>query len=180
MSEAGLKLVDGLGCQRVAKAMLQRPLQIRPACAEDAERLFEWRNAEETRRHSHDPRPLTREGHLRWLDRSLADSNRVLLIGESATGPVGVLRYDIEQDAATVSIYLDPKQQGRGYGPNLLSSGERWLRQSRPGIRRVRAEIGPENHGSRSAFRSAGFHTRGLVLEKSLEPSPSDIPVHSP
>jgi hypothetical protein len=49
-------------------------------------------------------------------------------------------------------------------------SGDRWLKQARPEIARVRAEMGLENHGSRSAFAEAGYRARGLIFEKPLEP----------
>lgn len=169
LSAVGSRLVDGRGCQRAANAVLQKPLQVRPARTDDAERVFAWRNDERTRRHSHDPRPFTLEAHRQWFHGCLRDDKRVLLIGEAEHGPVGVLRYDMEQNIATASIYLDPSLQGQGYGPSLLLSGDRWLKQARPGITRVRAEMSLENHGSRSAFAEAGYRAYGLIFEKSLD-----------
>jgi UDP-2,4-diacetamido-2,4,6-trideoxy-beta-L-altropyranose hydrolase len=169
LSETGMRLVDGRGCERAARAVLQRPLQVRPARTEDAERVFAWRNDERTRRHSHDPGPLTLEAHLQWFHECLRDSRRMLLIGETEHGPVGVLRYDMEQNIATASVYLDPALHGQGYGPSLLLGGDRWLKQARPDITRVRAEMRPENHSSRSAFAEAGYRAHGLIFEKSLD-----------
>jgi len=168
LSEAGAKLVDGLGCQRVARIMLQRPLHLRPARAEDAKRLFEWRNAEPTRRHFHDPSPLTLQGHMRWFRDCLNDDSRALLIGEDGGLPVGVLRYDFGRSVATVSIYLDPALHGHGYGPQLLLAGEQWLQQTKPEVVSVRAEIAPANDASRSAFEEAGFRASGLLFDKAL------------
>jgi UDP-2,4-diacetamido-2,4,6-trideoxy-beta-L-altropyranose hydrolase len=170
MSLAGTALVDGLGCGRVVKAMLREPVHVRPARADDAERVFPWRNAVETRRHSHDPRPLSLDKHVRWFNACLIDAHRQLLIGESTDGPVGVLRYDFRHDVATVSIYLNPAQHGRGYGASLLSAGEEWLRRTKPNIVLIRAEILRENKASRTAFAEAGFAERGAIFEKSLEP----------
>jgi UDP-2,4-diacetamido-2,4,6-trideoxy-beta-L-altropyranose hydrolase len=168
LSEVGLRLVDGRGCRRAANAVLQKPLQVRPARTDDAERVFAWRNDERTRRHSRDSRPLTLEAHLQWFRECLRDSKRVLLIGEAGQLPVGVLRYDIERDIATASIYLDPALQGQGYGSSLLLSGDRWLKQARPDITGVHAEMRLENHGSRSAFAEAGYRAHGLIFKKSL------------
>jgi RimJ/RimL family protein N-acetyltransferase len=97
-----------------------------------------------------------------------------LLVGESDAGPVGVLRYDFEETIATVSVYLDPAQHDRGYGPSLLASGELWLQQSRPSVTRLRAEIALDNHGSHSAFAEAGFHPRGLLFEKMVKAQMAD------
>lgn len=169
LSEAGSRLVDGRGCRRAANAVLPKPLQVRPARDDDAERVFAWRNDARTRRHSHDPRPLTLEAHVQWFRECLRDRERVLLIGEAEQRPVGVLRYDIERNIATASIYLDPALHGQGYGSSLLMSGDRWLKQARPDVTRVRAEMAVDNHGSRSAFAAAGYRAHGLVFRKSLE-----------
>jgi UDP-2,4-diacetamido-2,4,6-trideoxy-beta-L-altropyranose hydrolase len=170
MSRLGMALADGLGCQRVAKTILRKALRVRPARPDDAERVFPWRNAEVTRRHSHDPRPFSLEHHMNWFRSCLADSGRQLLIGEGDDGPLGVLRYDFTQDVAQVSIYLDPMKHGRGYGASLLSAGEEWLRRTNPNIARIRAEVLQENEASLEVFTEAGFDVNGTVLEKSLKP----------
>jgi UDP-2,4-diacetamido-2,4,6-trideoxy-beta-L-altropyranose hydrolase len=169
LSESGRKLVDGAGGERVARMLLQRSLRVRPARLEDGERLFAWRNAEATRRHSHDAAPLNFEGHLQWLRNCLKDSSRALLIGEDDATPVGALRYDLGRADAMVSIYLDPELHGRGYGPRLLLAGETWLRTARLEIRSVRAEMSVANEASRSAFEEAGFRMRGYLFGKDLD-----------
>jgi RimJ/RimL family protein N-acetyltransferase len=169
MSEASLRLVDGFGCDRVSKEMLQEPVRVRRANEDDAHRIFHWRNAQETRRQSHDPSPLTIGKHLEWFRHSLADKKRVLLIGEIESGPIGVLRYDVLENIATVSVYLDPTQYGHGYGAALLMEGERWLRSFRPEVSYLRAEILPANVASRRAFAKSGFLERGTLFEKSMQ-----------
>ncbi len=169
MSKAGVDLVDGLGCQRVANAMFPKPLRVRPAGLEDAERVFLWRNAEKTRQYSHDPRPLSLEKHIDWFRQALMESNRLLLIGETDCGPVGVLRYDLDAGIATVSIYLDPHQVGQGYGVGLLCAGEYWLRKCHPEIMTIQAEVLVDNVSSRQAFTKAGFVERNTQFVKSLD-----------
>ena len=168
VSRACLELVDGLGCERVATEMLLEPVRVRRARADDAERVFSWRNAEETRRRAHDPSPLSIEKHLEWFRHTLADDKRVLLIGEIESGPIGVLRYDVLEHVATVSVYLDPTRYGHGYGTALLMEGERWLRSFRPDVSCLRAEIRPDNLASRRAFAKSGFLECGTLLEKPM------------
>ena len=177
LSDAGLQVVDGEGARRVARIMLQKPLRVRPARSDDAERIYRWRNAEQIRRHAHDPRPFSLEEHQQWFRESLANADRVLLIGESDDGPLGVLRYDITQDVATVSIYLDPARLGLGYGSSLLTCAEQWLRRFRPAVGRVRAEIRPENARSRGAFANAGFQPSGAGFERPLQGQAFQPPV---
>jgi UDP-2,4-diacetamido-2,4,6-trideoxy-beta-L-altropyranose hydrolase len=169
MSRVSMELADGLGCQRVAKAMAhEEPLRVRPARPDDAERAFAWRNAEETRHHSHDPKVFTLQEHVEWFQQTLIDSKRLLLIGEGSSGPVGVLRYDFVDRAATVSIYLDPSLYGQGYGARLLSAGEHWLRVVRPDIERLRAEVLSGNPRSRRVFAEAGFSEHSVLCERQL------------
>lgn len=168
ISSACMDLVDGLGCARVAKEILQEPIRVRPARDDDAEQVFPWRNAVETRRYSHDSGSLSLQSHLEWFRTAINDRKRVLLIGESLQGPVGVLRYDLDSAMATVSIYLDPLQHGRGFGTALLLEGQRWLQLSRPEILRLRAEVQPDNLASRRAFENAGFIESGIELEKAV------------
>jgi RimJ/RimL family protein N-acetyltransferase len=168
LSRVGLALVNGLGCEKVAREMLLEPVRVRRARAEDADKVFAWRNAAETRRYSHDPRPLSLEQHLEWFRNTLADRKRVLLVGEGENGPVGVLRYDLEPATATVSVYLNPSYHGRGLGRTLLLDGERWIRRWHPEIMRLRAHVLVENLASRRAFAKAGFVERSLQFEKSI------------
>lgn len=162
MSARNLQLVDGRGAPRVARAILPPEIRLRRATAADSDDLHAWRNHEGVRRHSHSSAPIAREDHERWFAASLANAARDLLIAEHRGQPVGVLRYDCgENGVALVSIYLVPGAAGAGYGPAILRAGNRWLRETRPALARVRAEVLPENRASHKAFREAGYRWRG-------------------
>lgn len=141
---------------------------LRPAIAEDAACLYDWRNAEETRRLSFDPSPLRKEAHERWLLETLARADRHLLIGETANLPVGVLRFDLSGDMAIVSVYLVPGQSGKGLGTALLKEGASWARNALPQVRKLHARIHPENIPSQKAFAKVGFKEISRIFEMSL------------
>lgn len=168
VSRVCLELVDGLGCERVAREILQKPVRVRLARAEDAERVFEWRNTEKTRRFFRNPNPLSLAEHLEWFQRTLLDSKRLLLIGEVDAEPTGVLRYDLNNDSAAVSIYLNPALHGRGLGARLLAAGEHWLQETRPDIQRICAEVLSNNVSSRRLFIEAGFVESSALFEKAV------------
>jgi len=168
MAKAGQALVDGRGCARVATRMIAALTQLRLATMADAEIAYVWRNSPETRRYSADARPRDLASHLDWFRRAIADESRVLLMGEDATGTFGVLRYDLAGAVATVSIYLDPRRRGQGYGGALLVAGERWLRERNPGLALLRASVKPENLPSRRLFAADGFGENGEMLEKPI------------
>jgi UDP-2,4-diacetamido-2,4,6-trideoxy-beta-L-altropyranose hydrolase len=151
------ELVDGRGVARVVARLAAAPPSLRRAVAADGDSVFGWRNAEETRRHFRDPRPIAAADHARWFDRVLTDADTDLLIGEDRGMPVGVLRFDHDGAGAEVSVYLVPGRSGRGEGTRLLRAGLDWLRAERPETAVVEAEVLAANAGSHAAFRAAGF-----------------------
>lgn len=157
MGERAARLVDGLGARRVALAMLSPGLRLRRATPADARPAWAWRNAESTRRHFTDPRPVELDAHLTWWNATLADPLRVLLVAEVGGSAVGVLRLDRQGDAAVVSIYLDPALTGIGLGTQLLSAARRWVAGELAPVRRLLALILPANLASARAFAEAGF-----------------------
>lgn len=171
LSEAGRSLVDGLGAERVCQQMAgTAPVVLRRAEPADVDLVYQWRNDEATRQFALDPQTITYETHVGWYTKALSDRHRVLLIGELAGREIGVLRYDLEVDSAKVSVYLDPDLHGRGYGPRLLISGSRWLREHYPAVRFLEAKILPENRASIKAFAKAGFRHYLSVYREDLEP----------
>lgn len=162
------KLTDGHGCRRVAAALWTAPLTLRQARMEDAESLLSWRNADINRLPSFDPTPISLDCHLAWLQTIIENPRRVLLIGEDRGVPVGVLRYDIGDTEADVSIYLVPGHHGRGLGEQLLSAGTNWLKENKPAIARVRARIKADNLRSQAAFRTAGYVSESINFALTL------------
>lgn len=151
-------LTDGRGLNRVLQAVLPPDIHLRAVTQEDAVNLHLWRNAPANRRFSHNDAEILWESHLGWLQRSLANPDRVLLMGEDREGPVGVLRYDWNGEYWMTSVYLVPGRHGGGFGEPLLRAGLDWLRTRHPGRRPVRAEILAGNPASRAVFLRAGYH----------------------
>jgi len=166
--EQCLATVDGRGCSRVATLLLPPPIVIRRAVLEDCDAIYEWRNAEETRRYIFDAQPIPLEVHRQWYRKTLDNPHRVLLIGELDGKPIGVLRYDLAATEALISVYLVPGTQGQGVGTELIRSGSRWLRQQLPEIATIKAEIFRENVASLRAFVAAGYNEHHLVFHDCL------------
>lgn len=171
MSQQGLALVDGRGTGRVARHLLAGRLRLRQADLGDSDLMLAWRNHAEVRRQAFDPRPIDVADHERWLAAALLDPARRLLIAEEDGVAVGVLRYDLDGEAALVTIYLAPERAGRGLGTRLLLAGDVWLRRECPGTTRLTAEIRASNAASLGAFRNAGFVVDRAILTKELHVS---------
>lgn len=156
-AKRGSELVDGGGASRIASRMLYWWLALRTATLEDSRTIHAWRNSDEVRRCSFDQEPIPWETHQNWLRSTLHNPDRLLLIAEDAGEPVGVVRFDCRETDATVSIFLNPAQIGRGIGPALLRNARRWMARERPAIRRIFADILHGNHASPTLFREAGY-----------------------
>lgn len=157
-AEVSAALTDGRGLERVAQAVLPPEVRLRAVTLDDAASLHVWRNDPANRRFSHNDAEIPWETHLGWLQRSLVNPDRVLLVGEDGEGPVGVLRYDWNGDFWMTSVYLVPGRHGGGLGEPLLRAGLDWLRARHPERRPVRAEILAGNPASRAVFLRAGYH----------------------
>ncbi|MGE5538265.1 MAG: UDP-2,4-diacetamido-2,4,6-trideoxy-beta-L-altropyranose hydrolase [Gemmatimonas sp.] len=159
LAEAARSVVDGQGTSRVVAAMQGRAegVAVRRATMADAAILHGWRNAEAVRAASFSSQPIAYADHCRWLEQTLADPNRIVLLGTLSQAPVGTVRYDIAGDRATVSIVVAPDAQGRGIGTALLGAGEAYVGSIAAPVRRIDAEIKPDNHTSLRLFARAGF-----------------------
>lgn len=145
-------------------------IELRRATENDERKLFEWRNAPETRRYAFDSNPIAWEDHVRWFRASLERADRHLLIGEMDGEALGVLRYDLDGDCAEISIYLVPGQGGRGLGTALLREGSAWIKLNLPQASRIRAKILPENIPSQKAFAKAGYVESSGIFEYHIVP----------
>jgi UDP-2,4-diacetamido-2,4,6-trideoxy-beta-L-altropyranose hydrolase len=142
----------------VAQVVLPPEIRLRPVTLEDAINLHAWRNDPVNRRFSHNDAEIPWETHVVWLQRSLHNPDRVLLVGESTEGAVGVLRYDWNGEYWLTSVYLVPGRHGSGLGEPLLRAGLDWLQTNYPGRPKVRAEILAGNPASHAVFLRAGYH----------------------
>jgi RimJ/RimL family protein N-acetyltransferase len=166
ISRAGMDAVDGLGVDRIVDAMSLDEIQLREAVAADARPMFEWRNHDSVRLMSRRQEPVNWAQHEAWLTGVEGDANRVLLIGERHGQPLGVVRFDVHDGNAEVSIYRVPGASEPGLGARLLRAAERWLAVRRPDVARLTAEVLDGNERSHRLFRSAGYETRSSIYEK--------------
>lgn len=168
MAEVAGGLADGRGAERIARRLLAPAVAVRPASGDDAARLFSWRNDPRVRRRSFDPAPLVWDDHRAWIERTLADPARVLLVGTAAGEPAGCVRFDLTGEAARVSLYLDPERLGQGLAVPLLDAAAAWLAAARPEVRTLVAEVRSGNAASTAAFLGAGYAADHAVYLKHL------------
>lgn len=168
MSSAGAAMVDGRGVARVAAVITTPDVAVRPVAADEARKIWEWRNAPEIRATAVDPAEIPWSDHSSWFARRFADPQTIMLIGTGPESETGFVRFDLDGDTATVSIFLAPGQAGRGVGRALLRAGEQWVIAHHPDILRFRADVRPENETSIALFQGANYSPKLFSFERTI------------
>ncbi len=173
-SRRGRELVDGRGIARVMARLFPPDIELRQASMDDCGMIWQWRNSEPVRRYSGDGEPIAWQTHQHWLQRTLLDPERHLLVAECRGAAVGVLRYDIDTEAASaeVSLYLDPDRHGQGLGTALLRAGHDWLRRHRPEVTWITAVVRNANTASQALFAKLGYRPWQQTWRYSLREQP--------
>lgn len=138
-------------------------ITLRKACEDDAKMLWEWANDPEVRAASFSLAPITWEEHAHWLKSRLNDSSCIFYIGMNNDNvPIGQIRYDTNNDEATVSVSIGKESRAKGYGNILIRlASEKLFAISN--ARRIHAYIKPTNRTSVCAFLRAHFKEIGLT-----------------
>jgi RimJ/RimL family protein N-acetyltransferase len=153
--------IDGKGVQRVCAALLldsSTTLVVRHATLTDEDLLLEWANNPTTRRNSFSKARIASEEHHRWFCSRLRNvEGCLMLIVETSNGvPLGMVRFDKEQDIWRINYSVAGPYRGRGLGRRILELALQRLagRQEKcPVVGRVAAT----NLASHKIFRSLGF-----------------------
>lgn len=170
LSDAGMARVDGRGTHRVAAALFAAQIKVRPAAAQDCDRIHAWRNAPAVRAMSRDDGEIPLAEHRAWFEGVLRCTDRPLLIGEDDEGPLGVVRFDIQGEQAEVSIYVAAPRLGQGLGTGLLLAAEAWLARQRPDVSTIHAETLAGNAPSRRLFEQGGYQLAAHRFCKRIRP----------
>lgn len=137
---------------------------VRRAEINDSQDIFQWRNDELTRQMSHTTEKVEWEDHSKWLEATLKNSKRYLLLCNTVDAKkIAVVRFDIECDKARVSINLSPSFRGLKLAkPCLIKAISHFKKLVNEDVACLEAKIKAENIASRKLFESVGF---GLIKE---------------
>jgi len=157
-SQRMMALVDGRGTDKVANKLKGQAIQMRLAEAKDAQAIFNWRNHPFVRNHSGNTQEIKWEEHREWFEMRLSRKISPILIGEINSQALGVVRFDISNNEAMVSIYLVPDSGLKGWGWCLLEQAENWLRQHHPQVVKLHAQVLPNNEPSKKLFDRLNYN----------------------
>ncbi len=169
LSANGMQAVDARGALRIINALGNSSIEMRVATIDDSRDLFNWRNDPAIRAFSRNTESIAWHDHQHWLNAVLTDPSRILLVGLVQDMPVGVVRYDLEEKSAEISIYLVPDKFSSGLGTELLLAAEMWLRKKLPMVRSIHAHVLGGNERSMRLFDSAGYASELTRFTKRLK-----------
>ena len=133
-------------------------IKIRSAKENDSRDIFEWRNDKITRQMSHSSEIIDYENHSRWYSSSLDSESRILLICEDDSNEkIAIIRFDISESSAVISINLNPTQRGKGLARSCLIGSIEFFSREYIGINNLIAEIKEDNIASQKTFLGIGF-----------------------
>jgi len=169
MSEKGRHLVDGAGTNRVVSVINEAiqafpaadHLQVRRACFQDAELLWQWANDPIVRANSFRPEAISLDEHIEWYKGKLTSSDTRIWILELNRVPVAQIRYDrVHMVIAEISFSVVCDYRGRHLGTRalVLTSG---MACRELGVKRLRGIVFSSNEVSVRAFTKAGFECVG-------------------
>lgn len=157
MSRRARALVDGQGVPRVVTEMKALLVSLRPVRPEDARILFEWASDPDVRSVSFHPEAISWDDHMRWFATKREDPMcHFYLAADRREAPLGQIRFERSGADADVSVSLDTRFRGLGYGSALILAGSRKVFMDSD-VRRLHAYIKVDNEPSVRAFRKAGY-----------------------
>ena len=163
MASRGPEIVDGRGVDRVLLKMNASSLQTRPVEAQDCRQVWEWANEPLTRAASFSSDAIPWEHHVAWFTARLNNPACVFLFAtDSQEQPIGQVRFDIVGSNALMSVSVDARFRGLGYGPELVRIGTQKL-FGESSVTRVNAFIRTDNMASQVMCFKAGFVELGTT-----------------
>ncbi|MEM7065411.1 MAG: UDP-2,4-diacetamido-2,4,6-trideoxy-beta-L-altropyranose hydrolase [Cyanobacteria bacterium P01_B01_bin.77] len=166
MTKSSRQLVDGEGSQRVLMHLQNQKLRLRSVRKNDCKLIWQWANAPDVRARSFSSEPIPWDEHVQWFNaKQKALDCRFYLALDPHDSPLGVIRFDLHQDNATLSITIDSQFRAQGYGSQLINlATAKVFRTS--SVAYIYAYIQPDNHASLRAFQKADFRELGTVTHK--------------
>jgi RimJ/RimL family protein N-acetyltransferase len=132
-----------------------KKISLRKMKPDDKIRTFEWANDEQTRINSFNSESITFEEHSAWFDNKLTDKTALYYICEMNNNPIGLIRFDIEDDRVITGIVIDKKFRGKKLASEFLLKGCETI--SKLTNNPIVAFIKKENIPSIRSFEKAGF-----------------------
>ena len=170
LSQESMRLVDGLGSDRVATVLTQSvspSLTLRSAVPADEALLLGWFNDSQTRQNAFSQDLVSSQSHAQWFECRLTDkANCRLYIAYAANAmPLGMIRFDrdtlsesrSDADVCWLSYSIDVSFRGLRLARELIGQGLEMLVSDSGETCLVKALVKAGNIASRKSFAGLSF-----------------------
>ncbi len=139
---------------------------LRKARNVDAKIIFELSNEDVVRDNSINTNKIIWDDHLNWLSARLESKNCFYLLAFTKEDDfIGQIRYDIDNDTASISISISKDFRGKGFSTVLLTSSVELMFNQYSKVNFVLAKIHQKNIASTKTFTKAGYiHSHQEVI----------------
>jgi len=138
------------------KDLLTESLEIVEATENDCEIVFKFNNEPAARSVTFSPAPLDFEKHKKWYLNAISDINIRLYLLKIGYEDIGVLKYKIHKNEASIGIVLKPEMRGKGVGNLILKKSSDQFIKDHSNMKII-AKIKNSNIVSIRSFKKANF-----------------------
>ena len=163
-SEIFTNKIDGYGSKRIAKEIvnMRRKIDdnifIEKATLDYLKPVFKLSNSDYVRKYSISKSKITWDAHRVWFSSIIESSNDVFhVVLDEENNFLGQVRFNMQEETATVSISLTEQLLGKGKSKQILHANIEFLFREYIDIKQIDAFISPENKASLKLFQSLGF-----------------------
>ena len=134
-------------------------LRVKKASISDSSFFFNLRNDSQVRKAAFKKKKIKFHEHTRWFKNNLKKKEKIYLIAYTKkSNAIGSVRYDIDNFKAFVSIAIDKKFRGKGYGARMLKMSEKFLKNGTLTISKIKKN----NKISLKTFKKNKFFITGV------------------
>ena len=105
-------------------------IKLRKVSIKDSDFLFFLRNEKNSRKNSFTTTSINKKDHKKWLEKELNKKSATILVVYKNSERIGVVRYNSNDICTYVSISIEKKFRGHGYGVAALKASEIYLKKS--------------------------------------------------
>lgn len=131
--------------------------EVQLATLKDMKAVFDLSNDDLVRLNSFNSEKILWENHKEWFKTKINDENCIFYVIKNINGKlISQVRFDKNDNEATVSISITPEFRGQGYGVKILKCvSEKMVVENK--IKKIKADIKIENKASKKIFEKAGY-----------------------
>lgn len=107
----------------------EKMFNLRKVTKDDTQLLFDWANEPEARANAMNPKVISWDEHVAWLNCKLLDDSVYMHIFKEAQKDAGVIRFEKSPEGFIISYSIDKDHRGKGLGTTILKKGMDNLRE---------------------------------------------------